>query len=202
MEVLKNLLDRFRHSAVALILGFFVIIYIALGFIYWQQKNEQNELNEQSASINIVLANPLSSREELLAEYADVNTILSLADFEVSDGENITTDAKAIAILVSIAEQSGIDTSPANNKLRIPSAQVSRLQVGSGYYQVYSFRNINVEGSYDDVMAFISDLDTGETRGHMVLNRVTINQTEVRDEEGELIDTVTNATLDVDLYTK
>jgi hypothetical protein len=51
-------------------------------------------------------------------------------------------------------------------------------------------------------MAFISDLDSGETWETMVLKRVTINRVEVTGEGEERTRTETKATLDVDLYTK
>ncbi len=191
MEVIKNLLIRFRQSGVLLLIGFFLIIYIAFGFVYWQQGSQQKELEEQSAKISLIVARPLPSEEKLRAEYDEAN--LSLAPM---------TDSDAIAILVGIAEKSGIDTSPDSGKLVVPSAQVGEEKVGGGTYQVFSFKNISVQGDYSNVIAFISDLDSGETRETIALKKVTIGQIEVKGEgEGET-KTETKATLDVDLYTK
>jgi len=213
MEVIKNLLIRFRQSGILVLIGFFLIIYIAFGFVYWQQGSEQRELEEQSAKISLILIKPLPSEEELQAKYDEANRSLA----------SVTDDAEAIAKLVGIAEKSGIDVDPDSGKLVVPSARVEEEKVGGGTYQVFSFKNISVQGDYDTVMAFISDLDSGTTRETMVLTRITINQIEVKVEgeeetEGEEVTEgeeeteeeeveigtriEAKATLDVDLYTK
>ena len=194
MEDIKNLLIRFRQSGVLLFIGFLLIIYIAFGFVYWQQSSKQGELEEQTAQISLIVAKPLASKEKLQADYDKVNSALV----------SITDSSDAIAKLVGIAEKSGIDISPDSDKLIVPSAAVREEKVGGGTYQVFSFKNISVQGSYDNVMAFISDLDSGETpeTKTMVLKRVTINQIEVKGEGEEETRTETSATLDVDLYTK
>ena len=51
-----------------------------------------------------------------------------------------------------------------------------------------------VQGNYDNVIAFISDLDSGATMETMVLTRVTISEVDGKIE--------TRATVDVDIYTK
>ncbi|GAH62299.1 unnamed protein product, partial [marine sediment metagenome] len=171
MEAIKNLLIRFRQSGVLVLIGFFLIIYIAFGFVYWQQGSEQRELEEQSAKISLILIKPLPSEEKLRAEYDNVN--LALAPM---------TDSDAIELLVDIAEKSGIDVDPDSGKLVVPSARVGEEKVGGGTYQVFSFKNISVQGDYSNVIAFISDLDSGETpeTKTMVLKKVTIGQIEVK----------------------
>ena len=191
MEVIKNLLIRFRQSGVIVLIGFFLIIYIAFGFVYWQQGSQQRELEKQSANMSLILIKPLPSEEELQAEYDEVN--LALAPM---------TDSDAIAILVGIAEKSGIDVDPDSGKLVVPSAQVGEEKVGGGTYQVFSFKNISVQGDYVNVMAFISDLDSGETQETIVLKKVAISQIEVKGEGAGETRTETRATLDIDLYTK
>ncbi|GAJ12409.1 unnamed protein product, partial [marine sediment metagenome] len=94
MEVIKNLLIRFRQSGVLVLIGFFLIIYIAFGFVYWQQGSEQRELEEQSAKISLIVAKPLPSEEKLQADYDKVNSALT----------SITDSGDAIAMLVGIAE--------------------------------------------------------------------------------------------------
>jgi len=208
MEAIKNLLIRFRQSGVLLFIGFLLIIYIAFGFVYFQQGLKQKDLEEQVAQISGIVAKPLADKEKLQADYAEVNSALA----------SVTDSSEAIAIIVGIAEQNGIDVAPDSDKLIVPSAAVREEKVGGGTYQVFSFKNISVQGSYDSVMAFISDLDLGETQQTMVLTRITINQVEVKvegeeateseeateDEEEVEIGTriEAKATLDVDLYTK
>ena len=201
MEVIKNLLIRFRQSGVLLLIGFLLIIYISFGFVYWQQSLKQKELEEQNAKISLIVAKPLASKEKLKTEYDDVNSALAPM-----------TASEAIAKLVDIAEKSGIDVTPDSDNLTVPPASVREETVGEGTYQVFSFTNISVQGDYDSVMAFISDLDSGTTQQTMVLKRVTINRIEVTvegeeetegEEEVEISTRIeANATLDVDLYTK
>ncbi len=210
MEVIKNLLIRFRQSGVLLLIGIFLIIYIAFGFVYFQQDLKQGDLEEQTTNISLILTKELPNKEDLKTESDEIDSALTLKNIEISIDEDITTDAKAIAILVDIAEKSGIDTDSDN--LIVPSAAVREETVGGGTYQVFSFKNISVQGDYDDVMAFISDLDLGETQETMILTRVTINRIEVKvegeettegEEEVEIGTRIeANATLDVDLYTK
>ncbi len=201
MEVIKNLLIRFRQSGILLFIGFVLVIYVSLGFVYWQQGTKQKDLEEQVAKLSLIVDRPLASKDKLQAEYDAVNS--ALAPMTASD---------AIAILVGIAEKSGIDVAPDSDNFIVPSATVREEEVGGGTYQVFSFKSISVQGSYDNVIAFISDLDSGTTRETMVLKRVNIARIEVtgageEETEGEggvEIGTriEAKATLDVDLYTK
>lgn len=114
--------------------------------------------------------------------------------YEANQAPTPMTDRAAIAILVSIAEKSGIDIDPNAGKFVIPSAWLSEEKVGGGTYQVLSFRNIRLQGDYGSVMAFLSDLDSCTTLKTLILTRVSISQTEVH---GKI---ETTATLDVDIY--
>ena len=176
MEIIQALLTRFRRMGVLFLIGIFVIIYIAIGIVYFQQGPEQRELEEQITQLSLIVAKPLGSDEELRAEYDEVN--LALAPM---------TNRAAIAMLVSIAEESGIDVDQDTGKLRINPATVEEEKRGGGTYQVLSFKGITVQGDYDQVMAFISALDSGETLETMVLKKVTIREVEVMfvDEEGD-----------------
>ena len=156
--------------------GLLVIIYIAFGFVYLQQAPKQKDLEEQITRLTLVVSRPLPSSEKLQAEYEDVNS--SLVPM---------TDSDAIARLVGIAEENGIDISEGSSLFRVRSASSSQVQVGGGDYQLLSFKNIYVQGDYDSVMAFISDLDSGKTLKTMVLKRVATTETEVpfTGEEGD-----------------
>lgn len=176
METIKNLLTRFWPTGSLLLGGLLVIIYIAFGFVYVQQAPKQKEVEGQITRLTLVVARPLPSGEELQAEYEEVNSLLAPM-----------TDSDAIARLVGIAEENGIDISQGSGIFRVPSASFSQMKVGGGDYQLVSFRNIYVQGDYDSVMAFISDLDSGKTLKTMVLKRVVTTETEVQftGEEGD-----------------
>ncbi len=168
MEVLKNLIIRLRHAGVLFLIGILLIIYIAFGFLYLQQGSQQKELDEQITKLSLVVSKPATVGEELQAEYDEVN--LSLTPMSNTD---------AIALLVSIAEESGIDVSEAGSKFRVPSAGISQVKVGGGTYRLVSFKNISVQGDYDSVMAFLSDLDSGKTLETMVLRKVATSEKEI-----------------------
>jgi len=176
MESIKKLLSRFWPTGGLLLGGLLVIIYIAFGFVYVQQGPKQKDLEEQITRLTLVVARPLPSGEKLQAELEEVNRSLSPM-----------TDSDAIALLVGIAEENGIDISEGSSLFRVPSASFSQVTVGGGDYQLVSFRNIYVQGDYDSVMAFISDLDSGKTLKTMVLQGVVTSETEVpfTGEEGD-----------------
>jgi len=121
---------------------------------------------------------------DMPAVYREVN--LALSPLEIP---------AAIAILVGIAEESGINVDPNAGKLSIPVATIRQVKAAGNTYQVLSFRNIRLKGDYEDVMAFISDLDSRKTLRTMILTRVDIGQIEAYGG----IETAT--TVDVDIYT-
>ncbi len=163
---MENLISRLRQMGILLLIGFLLIIYIAFGFVYLQQAPQQGELDEQIANLSLILSRPLPSAEELQAEYDEVNFALAPM-----------TDIAAVEMLVGIAEESGIDIDEDSGKFHVPSATFSPAEVGKGSYQILPFRNIHVQGNHDNVMAFISDLDSGKTLKTMVLTRVATHQT-------------------------
>jgi len=181
MGIIKRLITRFWPTGFLFLIGFLLVIYVSLGIFYVQQGAQQKEFEEQIVKLDAVVAKPLPSVEDLQAEYEEVNRALAPI-----------IDIAAIAILVGIAEESGIDVAPDADKFRVPSAATRGETVGGSSYQVLSFSNVSVQGDYDKVMAFISVLDSGETLETMVLKRVVITQT----------GTETIARLDVDIYTK
>ncbi len=169
MGAIGELITRFRRSGVLLLIGFFLIIYISFGFLYVQQGSQQRELEEQSTKLSLVVAKPLPDAEALQAEYDEV--INSLAPI---------TEQAALAIIVGIAEKSGIDVDPDSAKLHIAPLSVNEVKIGEVNYQVLSFSSITVQGDYESVMAFISDLDSGKTLETMVLKKVaSFSQVEV-----------------------
>lgn len=169
MEILKSLLARYWPTASLIIIGLMLIVYVAFGFIYFQQGPEQLALEEKINQFADVIARPLPDVTELQAAYDAVN--LALVPMEPKD---------VIAIIVDIAAKNGIDLSESANNLLIPSAgEAGSAKIGGSTYLVMAFNNIQVQGSHDDVMAFITDLDLGTTMPSMVLTKVIIN-TDVR----------------------
>ena len=125
MAIIKFLLNRFWPSGVLFLTGLLLIIYIALGFLYFQQDAKQREFEQQIIKFGAVVARPLASADELKAEYEEVNSALAPM-----------TDSEAIAMLVSIAEESGIDVDTDAGKFRVPTASFSQVNMGVSTYKV------------------------------------------------------------------
>lgn len=168
MEMLRNLIIRLRHTGVLLVFGILLIVYLGFGFVYWQQGGQQKEYQEQIVKLGAVVARPLAGIDELRAEYE-----------EVQDALAPLTDQAAIELIVSIAEKSGIDIDENSGKLRIPSVASRQVNMAGATYQVLSFVGIRVQADRDNVMAFLSDLDSGETLKTMVLTSVATSQMRV-----------------------
>ena len=167
-----NSLTIIRRMGLLIFIGLILIVYAALGIIYVQEVDEQRNLEEQSNKIKLVISKPLPSIEELKAEYDKVN--LSLSPLAVPD---------TLEILVGIAKESGINVNPDAGKFNIKAISTHKSfkpeKVGEGNYQVVSLRHIKVQGDYDRVMTFISNLDAGKTLETMVLKKTEFSQLEI-----------------------
>jgi hypothetical protein len=163
----KKLLNRFYPTGFLFLCGLLVIIYAALGFLYMQQGSRQDELETQINALTIVLAKPPPKKGELENERDAVLEKLKPI-----------TDVEAIALLVDIASKSGIDISETAGKFIVPSASINQQQVGSSQYRVITFSNIVVQGDYEDLIAFTSDIDSGTTMENMVLTRMITSEVE------------------------
>ncbi len=151
---MEEVIGRLRRMGALFLVGLSLIIYIGFGLVYWQQISQQKNLREQVDRLNQTLSRPLPSADQLLAKYKAANDVL--APLTVED---------ALAVVVAIAEKHGIDVAPEAANLSIPAPVViTRARVGSGSYQLMSINNVRVEGKYDNVLAFLTDLDLGETQ--------------------------------------
>ena len=171
---MKKLIERYSTTGALSLAGILLIVYIAFGVVYLNAGTQQRKLEKQIVNIEAVVSKPLPSNEKLQAKYDEINQALAPM-----------TDSYAIAILVSIAEESGIDTDEASGKFKVPPAKFKQTKVGGDTYQLISFEEIHVQGKYDKVMAFISDLDSGETLKNMVLNQVYTKEVAVSSYTGE-----------------
>jgi len=172
---MNSLLARIQRMGFLVTLGICLIVYVGLGIVYIQQGPKQNSLEEQISKTQLVVMKPLPSIAELQNKYDAVNE--ALAPVEVPE---------ALEILVGIARESGIDVDPASRKFNIPppSGPTAR-KLGDGTYQVLSFGSIRAQGPPESVMAFIADLDRGDTMATMVLRKVDMRDTELRFEGDE-----------------
>jgi hypothetical protein len=156
---MQAILAKIRRVGFIVVLGICVIVYVGLGSVYLQQGAKQKDLEGQIMQTMVVVNKPLPSMEELQAKYDAVNEVLAPISIP-----------EALAAIVEIAEESGIDVSPESKKFQInPPARSGKKQIGEGTYQVLAFNNIKAQGDFDAVMNFVSDLDKGATLQTMVL---------------------------------
>ncbi|MFC1988838.1 hypothetical protein ACFLVJ_03295 [Chloroflexota bacterium] len=176
MEYIKRLIVKYHQIGFLFIIGLILIIYISLGFLYLQQDPQQREYEGQIVKLGAIVANPLPSSEEIQAEYDAV--IQKLTPISATE---------AIAMLVELAGESGIDTSSDSDKFLVPTAVIANTTIGGNNYRYLSFANILAQGDYDSVMAFLSALDSGTKLETMVLTRVITSDVAViaTGEEGE-----------------
>lgn len=166
MDRLKALIQRYWPTASLFLFGFFLILYAAMGILYFQQNSKQDELQQRITNISSVITKPLPSVEKLQAEYDAVNqALVPFAAEEVLD------------ILVKLADESGIDVDPDSGEFTIPPLTPAQTkQMGGDSYQVLAISNIRAQGDYDNVMAFVTKLDSNEILQTMALKSAHISQ--------------------------
>jgi hypothetical protein len=165
MPDLTKYIKRFYRAGFIILCGLLAIIYGTLGFIYVQQGIKQKIQNEQISQITTVVSKPLSSIAELKEEYNNILEKLAPVD-----------NKRAIEILVGIAEKYGIDTTEGTGNFIVPSSILTTEKIGSSNYRVLVFSNVLVQGSYDDVSAFITDIDSGNTSSNIILTRMIVTE--------------------------
>ena len=164
---LKRLINRFYPTGFLFLCGLIVIIYGAIGFLYVQQGIKQKDFNEQIIKLSAVVEKGLPKSGELQREYEAVLQALTPM-----------SDTEAIARLVDMAGKNGIDVSEGAAKFLVPSAKIHEKQVEGSTYRIISFTNIIVQGDHDNVIAFLTDLDSGTTLPNMVLTKMVISKVE------------------------
>lgn len=172
---MKNLLTRLRRTGLLFLIGIFLIIYLGLGALFIQQSPKQKELNGQIAKQGLVAAKPLPPADKLKAEADEVKVALAPL-----------TDYAVLEVLVKIAQQSGINVDLEADRFNVPPAgKATEVKIGEGKYQVMPIKNIKVQGTYENVVKFVADLDAGTTLKTMVLRKAVISEVEIMFEDVE-----------------
>lgn len=188
---MESLMTRLRRMGRLLLLGILVVICAGLGIFYIDQNRSQRELLDEINRTSLTIARPLPSAEKLVEEYQEVNSALSPL-----------TAKEVLNIIIGIAKDSGIDTSPEKEKLYVPPQEVIKEEkVGEGKYRVMYFNDIAVQGNFDAVLTFISKLESGQIIKTLILKKAVLTQVNTKAETGEE-KTETVAVLNVAIYTK
>ncbi len=169
MEYVEKLIHTYWRTALLVLAGIILIVYIALGFLYFQQGINQKEAERQIDQIRPVLAKPAPSGAELKAQYDEI--IEALAPI---------SDSEAIALLVDMASKYGINIKEEVGKFRVPAASYGTERVGQETYNVMSFPGVFVQGAHSDVMDFLSAIQSGAYLKNMVLKKVSISAIDIR----------------------
>jgi hypothetical protein len=169
MENITSLIYKYWRTVLLVLAGIILIVYIALGFLYFQQGINQKEAERQINQIRPVLAKPASSQKELQAEYDEITQALTPI-----------SDVDLIKMLVTIASESGIDIDEDAGKFKVPPATYGAESVGGNTYRVMSFKNIDVQGAHSDVMDFLSAVQSGSYLKTMVLKKVNISAIDIQ----------------------
>ena len=163
MEYIKNFFVRYWPTVSLFVIGIILILYIAFGFVFFQQGQLQNDFQDKITQFSAVVARPLADITELQNEN---NKILEALAYK--------EPRALIKTLVEIADKSGIDISEEAGKFIVPSAgPPGSVKIGNNSYRTTSFNNIQVQGSPDAVHAFLADLDSGTTMPNMELTKIT-----------------------------
>lgn len=190
MDIRKRLKALTGNTAILLVAGLLLLVFVSLIFLVAQQRAKRAELNVQISKVNRIISIPVTGAEKLRAEYEEAyNSIPAL-----------TTDT-AFEMLVGIARESGIDTSE-DGKISIPPVAVKNEKVGQSSYKVLSFQNVNVQDDYAKVMAFISRLESSKTTKTIVLKKLSITRSDVKGSSKQAENFEVIANLDIDIYTR
>lgn len=175
MENIKDLLKRLWPSSGLILVGIILIVYLSLGFLFLQQGSQQEDLKPKIEGLKVIVSRSVPDIHELQEEVDRVRNLLTPME-----------DPEAIALLVKIAEASGIDITEEGDRFRVPSATTGEVVIDGVNYHVTAFYSINVQGDKRSVMTFLTNLDQGTYLETMVLDKVILSEVEVIRSEAEL----------------
>ena len=160
---LKDLLARFRRLALPLVIGFFIIIFAALGIVYFQQQQEQNSLKAQIAQLENTLNQPLP--EINATQYEEAHEAVPV----LTEEEVLLFQQGVIDKVVGLAQSYGFDVST----LTISPDKPVTEKVGETSYQALPF-SMEIKADYDKAKEFISALDSPPTLKSLVVEGLSI----------------------------
>ena len=151
-----------------ILIGIFLIIFAAMGVIYFQEQREQNTIQSEIDTLNLQLSHKVEISEKLASDY---QAALDAIPIQPVDEDAIRNFKKDVIVAVrNIAElpESDVDI------ISITSTQTFQPKsIGNSSYQVLYFL-ANINGDYDKVMAFISSLNSTSTLKTLVLEELNI----------------------------
>ncbi|MFQ5861020.1 MAG: hypothetical protein ACE5IG_05675 [Dehalococcoidia bacterium] len=158
-ERIQELLARARALWLPLAAGLFLVVFGAMGAVYFQQTQERNSLQVQVNQLAALASRPQPDLRGLEEEARRIDETLT-RPLEVFD----------VAKLINqIAEQTGVEV-PNPPTL----AKLTTRSIGQTRYQVLPF-NVSVRGPTAELRQFLAMLETQEEMETLMLDKATLN---------------------------
>ena len=166
--MIQQLRARFWALIMPILIGLFVIIYAAMGLIYFQQQREQSDLEALIDQRTATVSQPVELSEEQQAKYEAAHQAIPTAPVDEDDIRKFREEV--IEEVLDIAEE------PESNVEVTSFTYSDNLRtetIGETSYKVIPFQ-IKIEGDDNKVIAFISTLDSMPDMKTFVLKDVDI----------------------------
>lgn len=177
-----ELRTRIWGLVLPIMIGLLVIIIIAMGLVYFQEKRGQPALEEQISNFERSLSQSTDPTPEQQAQYNEAHQAVTTEIDEEQVIKAVVNLAKEHGFEVGLDEQSDI---------QIKASTAKTETVIDANYQILPFQ-INIDGDYDSVRSFIDDIAIMPSFKTLVIESLSIKKTD----GGE-----TSATIDFIIYT-
>lgn len=141
-----------------------IAAYIYLGVMYTSETKDQDKLNDQIDQRQPILTRLEDRSPEKLDDLLEEKQAELITKREIIPLAKDTTDVQEM--LLAVADSTGVNILPMG-KVSLPSS----VKFGGIPYQKVSF-NLNPKGSYAQVIAFIDELENGDS---VVVNGATFS---------------------------
>ncbi|MFC2058870.1 hypothetical protein ACFLTS_04415 [Chloroflexota bacterium] len=147
---MNEILFRIKRVWVPIVIGLFLIIYVAIGIRYYQQGSEQTELEDEIFQVSRIAIQSKESAKELEDKVELIRSIIPASDLKETD---------VYQLILTIAEQAGVLP---DGDVKINFRTEGQKKIGSGTYKTLSF-SLTANGSYNAIRQFVEVLDHEST---------------------------------------
>ena len=184
---MNELLTRFKGIWIPLVIGLFLITFIAIGIRYYQQSSEQSELREDISLVSRIASEATRNLKEWEDRSKLVQEIIPASDLKETD---------VYAMILNLASETKVQS------VKITFKSEGQKNILGTVYRTISF-SLTAEGSYNAIQNFLKALDQEPTELEvLVLNpdqakRATLVIEGVRISAAQ----ITSAAIDFIVYT-
>lgn len=159
-----TLLARSRALALPVVVGLLLILYAALGVVYWQQRSQQGPMMGQLTQLSRVVNQPREGLEGLKAQMEEAQALIP-RDLKETD---------VYPAIRALAAQNGL-------VVRSQSAgKETQKKIGDTVYRVMPF-TLGVGGkdvTYRQLVDFIANLETQRLLPTLLIDKASLSQSE------------------------